>query len=125
MSFYHGIICRRCGDVELTKAQYLGQMYDAHKSWVCPQCGGPAQYDDIKYERSINSHFDTVAKQQKTLAGKDFSGLELRVCASMKHGDALLVSSMRPYSGKSMLVQGLLAEAFQKSSPLGYQPEAE
>lgn len=52
-AIYYGIICPRCGPVELTREQYDWQMDRPTVRWVCPKCGGPADWDDIRHDASM------------------------------------------------------------------------
>ena len=44
------VICPVCGPQILGYYGYIGQMKQPDKGWLCPQCGGNAQFDDDTYD---------------------------------------------------------------------------
>lgn len=52
MSLYYGVICRKCGEVQLSAEEYRTQMMAPGCGWRCPECWGPAAWDDAKHDAS-------------------------------------------------------------------------
>lgn len=40
-----------CGPVDLTLEDYERQMDRPNRTWVCPRCGGDAEFDDARFEQ--------------------------------------------------------------------------
>lgn len=45
-----GVICRQHGAIDIDKADYIRQMYDADSKWKCPICKQNAEFNDARYE---------------------------------------------------------------------------
>jgi hypothetical protein len=46
----HGNGIPACGIVELTPEQYMYQLSKPDSGWICPTCGGFAEWDDDSFE---------------------------------------------------------------------------
>jgi predicted nucleic-acid-binding Zn-ribbon protein len=48
---YYRVRCRRCGIVQIGRANYIKQMCSPDSTWYCPRCGlHEAEFDDDRYE---------------------------------------------------------------------------
>lgn len=45
-NYQFGIICRTCGPVQITEADYERQMNFPDAKWRCPLCRGSAEWDE-------------------------------------------------------------------------------
>lgn len=52
---FAGVVCRTCGPVDITEAEYDRQMDRPDSSWVCPKCGGFAGFDDERFEELMDA----------------------------------------------------------------------
>lgn len=58
-SSYAALRCRgdsvpgqpKCGQVQITKAEYSRQMNKPDSVWTCPKCGSTADFDDEFFEK--------------------------------------------------------------------------
>ena len=53
------IICRKHGQVFLTRAEYSRQSGLVDRLWTCPRCGRKSNWDDDNYEEFLDQ--DKVA----------------------------------------------------------------
>lgn len=54
---YAGVLCRLCGPVDLTRAQYDEQMEKPNALWFCPRCMNFAVFDEARFE-ALNPEID-------------------------------------------------------------------
>ena len=52
------VICQNCGQVHLSAAEYEEQLMRPDDTWRCPDCGEPAEFDDVTYEIIMRSEND-------------------------------------------------------------------
>lgn len=64
-AIYYGIICPHCGPVELTRENYDWQMNRPNVGWVCPNCGRPADWDDIRHDASMEAQDDRPLRNDR------------------------------------------------------------
>lgn len=67
MSLYYGVICPKCGDVELSREEYQTQMLAPGCGWRCPECWGPAEWDDSKHDASCEAARASVEREIRQL----------------------------------------------------------
>lgn len=50
MNDYAAVLCETDGQVLISEAEYVRQMERPDDLWICPSCGGSAQFDDSHFE---------------------------------------------------------------------------
>ncbi len=65
-AIYYGVICKAlCGPVELTRENYDWQMNRPNAEWACPNCGGPADWDDVRHDASMEAQYDRTVRNDR------------------------------------------------------------
>lgn len=72
MSLYYGVICPKCGDVQLSPEEYRTQMLAPGCGWRCPECWGPAQWDDAKHDASCEAAQASIEREILPLPTAEF-----------------------------------------------------